>query len=155
MSITSDRSFELVANGGVSREVFGDDWPIRAGSVGGSVAKRACLLHIAYGRWLVHDPDQELERRLDELVKAGVALLIDVTGKWTSVPMAEPNASRVLATGVAVEIVLAERECASIWLFDCPVVLARTGSQLALWVQSSYAPSFCATLASIVNRSEA
>ena len=155
MSTNSERCFEFVAMRGVSRELLGHDWPIAAGAVGRTATQRACLLHVAPGRWLAPDPDPELAARLDLHVKSGVGLLIDVAGKWHRIALPELGAARLLATGVFVDIVLAERACASLWLFDCPVVLARTGAQFELWVQSSYAPSFTATLESILNRSEA
>ena len=152
MSTHPTRSFEFVAVRGASRELLGRDWPIAAGAVSRSPSGGAALLHFAPGRWLAPDPEAGLAARLDALVNAGAGLLADVTGKWQSITLPHAGAARVLAAGVALDAVLAERGCAALWLFDCPVVLARAGERFDLWVQSSYAPSLIAALESVRTR---
>ena len=147
--------FEFVVAGGTSHERLSDDWPFAAGAVRRTEAGRAVLLHFAPWRWLVPDPDADIAARLGAHVDAGVGVLIDVTGKWRGIALSGADMPRVLAAGVAVDIVLAARDCAALWLFDCPVILARDGATLDLWVQSSYAPSLMATLESVRDRIKA
>ena len=101
-------------------------------------------LAIAPGRWLWLDAD---------VVETAAALgphasVADVEGKWTAFTCGGPRARRAFAAAVDVDRVLQARGCASLTLFDCPVVLARTDQEaFIVCVQSSYATSFEAAYA--------
>jgi len=96
-------------------------------------------LPIAPGRWLWLNADaDETAGRL-----GASACVVDVEGKWTVFTCGGPRARRALATAVDIDRVLQVRGCASLTLFDCPVVLARTEpDRFIVCVQSSYATSF-------------
>ena len=155
MNALPNRCFEFVAAGGASHTRLGNDLPFEAGAVRRNTATRAVLLHFAPGRWLMPDPDADIAARLGAHVDAGVGVLIDVTGKWRGITLSGGDMPRVLASSVAVDVVLAARDCAALWLFDCPVILARDDATFDLWVQSSYAPSLLATIDSLRYRSTA
>lgn len=149
---SEDRCCELVAlrtPAASAASVFGEDWPIAPGAVRRAPSGAAQLLHFAPGRWLMPEPDAALMLQAGKLVAGGAAELIEVEGKWRKLALSGAAATRVLSAGVAVESVLAARECAALTLFDCPVILARRLGEFDLWVQSSYFPSLEARLESI------
>lgn len=149
MPVADERSCELVALRTPAASVFGEDWPIAPGAVRRAPSGAAELLHFAPGRWLMPEPDAALLLQVGSHVAAGIAVLIDVEGKWRQLAFSGAAATRVLSAGVALESVLAARECAALTLFDCPVILARRPGSFELWVQSSYFPSLEARFQSI------
>lgn len=74
------------------------------------------------------------------------AIPIDVTGKWRGFRLTGPRAGAVLAAGAHVELLLQDRVCAALSLFDCPVVLLRTADAYEVWVLASYTESLCQAL---------
>jgi len=120
-------------------------------SVPGAVARDASgdpvLLHYAPGRWLVSGTGPVVEAALAHIPSFGTAA--DVTGKWLGLHLAGEPARRLLASTVAIEAVLRNRECAALLLFDCPCVIARTSTGHVAWLQASYRAHFLAVAATI------
>ena len=86
---------------------------------------------------------------------APLGAAVEVTGKWSGWLLCGPRAARLLASTLAVEGVLAQRDCAAVHLFDCPAILARHGGSpdtFVLWVQASYADHLLACIAAAVLR---
>ena len=122
--------------------IAASDWPARPGAVARGAAGQAQLLHFAPGRWLAPAPEPSLASRLQQLVIAGAGALVEVSGKWQAVALADALAPQVLASAIEVEAVLARRDCAAVVLFDCPSILARAAGGFELWVAASYLASF-------------
>jgi hypothetical protein len=97
------------------------------------------LLHYAPGRYLVPAPTPELRGRLAALQDAGTGAVFEIDGKWQVLTLAGSGAWRLLAATINVTEVLAGRDCAALYLFDCPAVLARRGDGFDVWVEASYA----------------
>ena len=104
-----------------------------------SATRHLAPLAIAPGRWLWLNADAD-----ETAGKLGAsACVVDVEGKWTVFTCGGPRARRALATAVDIDRVLQPRGCASLSLFDCPVVLVRTEPDgFVVCVHSSYATSF-------------
>ena len=142
--------YEFVAYPGRNMEAGAiGTWPARAGQVRRDVTGRPALLHFAPDRWLVPAPAPILLQELSSLERARRGTLIDVEGKWQEVRIAPECAHHILSSGIDVETVLAGRECAAVMLFDCPAILARSGSTINLWIGASYLQSFIAVSASL------
>jgi len=109
-----------------------------------SATRNLAPLAIAPGRWLWLNADAD-----ETAGKLGAsACVVDVEGKWTVFTCGGPRARRALATAVDIDRVLRARGCASLTLFDCPVVLVGTEPDgFVVCVQSSYATSFEAAYA--------
>ncbi len=107
------------------------------GSVRRTASGKAEMLHFAPDRWLVPEPSEALL----ESLRSPDAMLFDVGGKWRVVPLADPA---VLKRAVDVEAVLANRECAALTLFDCPVILSGANE---VWVHASYFDAFSRAVA--------
>ena len=104
-----------------------------------SATRHLAPLAIAPGRWLWLNADAD-----ETAGKLGAsACVVDVEGKWTVFTCGGPRARRALATAGDIDRVLQARGCASLTLFDCPVVLVRTEPDgFVVCVHSSYATSF-------------
>jgi len=104
-----------------------------------SATRHLAPLAIAPDRWLWLNADAD-----ETAAKLGAsACVVDVEGKWTVFTCGGPRARRALATAVDIDRVLQARDCASLTLFDCPVVLVRTEPDgFVVCVHSSYATSF-------------
>lgn len=104
-----------------------------------SATRHLAPLAIAPGRWLWLNADAD-----ETAGKLGAsACVVDVEGKWTAFACGGPRARRALATAVDIDRALQARGCASLTLFDCPVVLVRTEPDgFVVCVHSSYATSF-------------
>lgn len=139
-------ALEFIAFGGPRPEFIAVSWPTTPGGVRRGALQRPELLHFAPDRWLAPDPAAEVTALLRAAVDAGAGVLVDATGKWEELVIAGPGAARLLASAIAVEAVLERRGCAAVTLFDCPAVLARQNEDFVLWVQSSYAADFVATV---------
>lgn len=110
---------------------------------------RPLALHIAHERWLIPDPTAALLDALAAIGRDGV--LTDVTGKWIefSLPGAAKAIDHPVRLAFGYEQVFEARTCASLMLFDCPVVIVRDEADLTLWLEASYEHSFRAALALI------
>jgi sarcosine oxidase gamma subunit len=130
----------VVPEGSAALPELGID--VEGGDSPGSVSSIGQMpLPIAPRRWLWLNADaHETAARL-----GANACTVDVEGKWTAFTCGGPRARRAFAAAVDVDRVLQARGCASLTLFDCPVVLARTDERgFLVCVQSSYATSFAA-----------
>lgn len=132
----SQECFELVAVRGAVPPALGRDGPANPGAVRRAPSGRLDALHFAPGRWLLFDVPADLNARL---AAQSEATLVDVAGKWQRRCLRGADVWRLLAAGADVASMLAGRECAALALFDCPVVVAREGEGVDLWVQASYA----------------
>jgi heterotetrameric sarcosine oxidase gamma subunit len=121
-------------------------FPSAPGAVVRNGMGRCELLHFAPGRWLAPEPSPELAARLTAAAAAGAGVQIGVDGKWHAITIAGPGAQRALARTVALDAILAARDCAALTLFDCPSIIARSDAAFDIWVQSSYAADFVASL---------
>jgi sarcosine oxidase gamma subunit len=111
----------------------------------GAGAGTDIALGVAPARWLVVAPPRAWleERELAE--KAGRGALIDVSGRW--VPVDLDRHPQALDAAAPVDLILRDREVASLWIFDCPVLIVRCKGETRLLVEASYAHSLRAMLA--------
>jgi heterotetrameric sarcosine oxidase gamma subunit len=123
-------------------------FPTAPGAVTRDGMGRCELLHIAPGHWFVPEPSPQVAARVDAAASAGAGVRIGVDGKWQAVRFAGPGAQRVLARTVALDTILAGRDCAALTLFDCPSIIARSDAAFDIWVQTIYAEDFMACLES-------
>ena len=115
-------------------------------------------LHYASDRWLIPHPAPSTLEELERAANAGDGVLTEISGKWLLIRLVgaaiagaarhEPSASP-LAAGFAQEHVLKDRDCAALWLFDCPVIVSRDARGLEIWLEASYEASFLSTLESL------
>jgi len=117
------------------------------GTVRRAADGRPAALHFAPARWLLPDPDAELDALLAKAVAAGAGIAFEVEGKWTAMALTGPEAARLLSSSLDVAALLESRGCAAVVLFDCPAVLATSGPGYIIYVQSSYAVDFEAAVA--------
>jgi sarcosine oxidase gamma subunit len=114
-------------------------------SFDGADAGTDLALGIAPARWLVVGPQQAWLDERGEAENAGRGALIDVSGRWVAVDLARtPDAVNAAAPS---DVVLWERDVASTWIFDCPVLIVRCQDEVRLLVEASYAHSLRAMLA--------
>ena len=119
-------------------------WPGSPGTVR-TVGAAPVLMHYAPGRWLAPTPDAGTLSLLAEAQQAGTGIMVEVTGKWDTLRILGPGAARLLACTINWHMVLEERDCAAVTLFDCPAILMRAADGFAIWVQSSYTRQFLST----------
>jgi hypothetical protein len=83
----------------------------------------------------------------------GSGQLAKVSGKWRRLVIRSTSNSAAsrhpLSAAFAPGLVLFERDCAALSLFDCPVVVARNDADLDVYLEASYEASFLALLASL------
>lgn len=120
-------------------------WPSAAGALARDSDDDASLLHFAPGRVLAPDPSASTEALLDAAASQGMGTWIDVTGKWARYSVRGPGAARLLACALSLDVVLGNRDCAAVTIFDCPAIIATCRDGFDLWVLSSYAGDFLAT----------
>ena len=111
-------------------------------------------LHIAPARWLLLGPNDAWLAQLARAEQAGRGALTDVTGRWESVAMPGSTppaglADHPLNAAAPLELVLRDRDVASLWAFDCPVLIVRHADRIEVLVEASYACSFRAMLAGL------
>lgn len=110
-------------------------------------------LHYAPDRWLISAPEPSTVAELERASSAGEGVHTEVSGKWLVIRIegaahGAPGVSP-LAAGFAEEHVLKDRDCAALWVFDCPVIAARVEANIEIWLEASYEASFQATLESL------
>lgn len=116
-----------------------DALPTRPGQATWENSGALRAMHVAPGRWLLPNPEPGLLALLESSAAEDGGLLTDISGKWRRLDVTGPGATRALRAAVAVESVLADRDCGALLLFDCPAVLIRQGWGYSVWVISSYA----------------
>jgi sarcosine oxidase gamma subunit len=111
----------------------------------GADAGTDLALGVAPARWLVVAPKESwlTERALAQ--QAGHGTLIDVSGRWVPVDIAQD--SRALSAGAPLELILRDKDVASLWIFDCPVLVVRCNGETRVLAEASYAHSLRAMLA--------
>lgn len=125
----------------------------------GAVARdehgRALALHFAPARWLLLSPAARWLGVLSAAAARGRGVLSDVTGRWRyiEISMGADRAGRTdhpLSAGAPLDMILRERDVASLLVFDCPVLIARRAAAgFEVWVEASYEASFREMLAKI------
>ena len=96
-------------------------------------------LAIAPSRWLlVAPPVAWLAKRAQEQ-QAGHGALIDVSGRWEPVDISQNL--HALRGAAPLELVLRDRKVASLWIYDCPVLIVRCNGEIRVLVEASYAHS--------------
>lgn len=128
----------------------GFDWPTSPGS---AIYTGDCsILHVAPNRWVLMNPTPATITRLQSLADVVRGIIVDISGKWRVFDLPEADAARILCAAAPIDRILRGRDCASVVLFDCPALVARSGKSFHVWIQSSYATSFAATYESVANR---
>ncbi len=120
-------------------------WPARPGAARFDDQSQPVLMHFAPGRWLAPEPTAELLSLLSAAQQAATGTLVNVSGKWDQLWMRGPGAARLLACTIDWQVMLEQRDCAAVTLFDCPAIVARAADGFAVWVQSSYTSHFLST----------
>jgi sarcosine oxidase gamma subunit len=120
----------------------------------GGMPGAAVALHVAPARWLLLEPDAARLAELTDAEQAGRGALTDVSGRWVRVEMpggAAPVrlADHALNAAAPLELVLRGRGVASLWAFDCPVLIVRHDDRIEVLVEASYAASFRALVAGL------
>ena len=108
-------------------------------------------LHFAPHRWLLPLMNRPALEELEALQSAGDAALIDVDTKWQRIARVDDSQpsltmAQVLGTGLDLESLLEGRQCVAATPFDCPSIIARDQSGLAVWTLVSYAQHFVGIL---------
>jgi|HubBroStandDraft_5_1064220.scaffolds.fasta_scaffold142312_2 hypothetical protein len=111
----------------------------------GADAATDIALAIAPARWLVVAPQASWLDDREQAEKAGRGALTDVSGRW--VPVDLDRNPHALDAAAPVDLILRDREVASLWIFDCPVLIVRCNGEIRLLVEASYAHSLRAMLA--------
>ena len=152
VACTPTPCYEWTAYGALPAEL-GANAP-RPGAVciaadGGTVS-----LHPAPARWLLPDVAPAVVAALDAAQRAQAGVLTDVTGKWrrlrfVATDRAAPAQAHPLSSGLPIELLLNDRDCAATWVFDCPVIVARCAEELETWIEASYEASFVELLATL------
>ncbi len=100
------------------------------------------VLHFAPGIWL----SLECDSACASDPPTPDAILTDVTGKWIGLRLTGRHVQNVLASHIAVNVILKNRQCAALRLCDCPALLVRTGELCEVWTHASYRDSLLAAL---------
>jgi sarcosine oxidase gamma subunit len=111
------------------------------------VAGNSRLLHFAPGTWLAID---YAAAAVPSELPAD-AIPVEVTGKWICFKLAGALVPRVIAAGTQLKLVLDNRDCAALTLFDCPVVVLRATDAFELGIHSSYADCLRTALIAAAN----
>ena len=129
------------------------DATARPGAVCRDENGQGCALHIGPDRWLIAAPSPATMATLEQAQRQGDGAGAEVTGKWRRVRLVvlpgERARTHPLCAALPVDLVLADRECASLWAFDCPVIVVRSDGELELWVEASYEASLLEMLATL------
>jgi hypothetical protein len=118
-------------------------WPTAPGAVRRGATGTPVILHHAHARWLVSCSDPEVRAWVDAVLAAG-CVATDVSAKWRGFRLSA--AARALASTLDVEATLSDRDCASVALFDCPAIVARSETDYLVWVPRSFSTAFLTAL---------
>jgi hypothetical protein len=102
-------------------------------------------LSVAPARWLVVAPQESWLTERAQAQQAGRGVLIDVSGRWMPVDIAQDP--RALRAAAPLELLLLDKDVASVWIFDCPVLIVRCNGETRVLAEASYAHSLRAMLA--------
>lgn len=100
------------------------------------------ILHFAPGTWLSLECDSSIASD----PPTPDAILTNVTGKWIGLRLTGRHVQNVLASHIAVNVILKNRQCAALRICDCPAVLVLTGEVREVWTHASYRNSLLAAL---------
>jgi heterotetrameric sarcosine oxidase gamma subunit len=134
-----ERVFDFQAFAAPLARALADALPTRPGQAAWENRGELRAMHVAPGRWLLPDPEPGLLALLESAVAEDGGMLTDVSGKWQRLDVTGAGAARVLRAAVAVESVLADRDCGALLVFDCPAVVIRQPHGFGIWVRSAYA----------------
>jgi heterotetrameric sarcosine oxidase gamma subunit len=129
-----ERVFDFQTFAAPLARALADALPTRPGQATRENGGELRAIHVAPGRWLVPDPEPGLLALLESAVAEDSGMLTDISGKWRRLDVTGRDATRVLRAAVAVESVLANRDCGALLLFDCPAVLIRQDRGFSVWV---------------------
>jgi len=110
------------------------------------------VLHPAPDRWLVAEASAAIVTDLRAAEREGLGVLTEVTGKWRRIritPLTPDAGPHPLSAAMPLELMLAGRECAALWVYDCPAVVVRCAGEVELWVEASYEASAVSMLATL------
>jgi hypothetical protein len=111
----------------------------------GADAGTDLALGVAPARWLVVGPPESWLAERAQAQHAGRGTLIDVSGRWIPVDVAQD--SRALIAAAPLELILLDKDVAPLWIFDCPVLIVRCNGEIRVLAEASYAHSLRAMLA--------
>ena len=111
----------------------------------GADAGTDLALGVAPVRWLVVAPQEPWLTERAQAQKDGRGILTDVSGRWVPVDIAED--SRGLSAAAPLELILLDKDVASLWIFDCPVLIVRCNGEIRVLAEASYVHSLRAMLA--------
>jgi heterotetrameric sarcosine oxidase gamma subunit len=137
-----ERVFDFQIFAAPLARALADALPTRPGQAIRNNAGEPRAMHVAPGLWLVPDPEPDLLALLQSAVAEAGGMLTDVSGKWRGLDVTGPGATSVLRAAVAVESVLADRDCGALILLDYPCILIRQAGGFSVWVVSTYADAF-------------
>jgi heterotetrameric sarcosine oxidase gamma subunit len=139
-------TFEFASFGYPPSAALATEWPTEPGAARLDASGRAVMLHFAPGRWLVPAPANDVQALVAAAEAATVGAGVDVSGKWREFALVGRDAGRVVACSVDPAAVLDGRDVAAVVLFDCPCLIARLTGGYAIWVRSSFAKDFAASV---------
>jgi hypothetical protein len=117
-----------------------------AGAVSRKPGEPVEWMHHAPNRWLLPNLQPPLRDLLLTAETRQCGVLTQVSGKWQCIRLLPPKTTHKLrhplGAGMPVELILEQRQCAAIVLFDCPVIVESDDGLLSVWVESSYLNSF-------------
>jgi sarcosine oxidase gamma subunit len=133
------------------------EWVTFDGRLPGVPRGAGAPLHIGPARWLLIAPQEAWLAVLHTAEQGGRGCLTDVTGRWIAVEFEAPgtnapqmpSAAHPLSAALPLDRVLAQREAAVAWVFDCPVIVVRRNGRVGVLVEASYEHSFRAMIATL------
>jgi len=125
------------------------EWVAFDGRLPGVPRGAGAPLHIGPARWLLIAPQESWLEVLQAAELGGHGALTEVSGRWVAVEFAAGGGAHPLSAALPLERVLADREAATTWAFDCPVIIVRRNSHIGVLVEASYEHSFRAMLATL------
>ena len=135
------------------------EWIAFDGRLPGVARAAGAPLQIGPARWLLIAPQASWLEVLHTAELGGRGALTEVTGRWVAVEFTTGDAadgavsaaahSHPLSAALPLELVLAGREAAITWVFDCPVIIVRRNTHTGVLVEASYEHSFRAMLATL------
>ena len=111
----------------------------------GADAGTDLALSVAPARWLVVAPPESWLTERARAQTSGRGSLIDVSGRWIPVDIAEDVGA--LSAAAPLELIMRGRDVATLWIFDCPVLIVRCNGETRVLAEASYVHSLRAMLA--------